>query len=366
MAKLATITPIHEARLTGPMAWVGRELKGVDEFAFQILSRHARALREILQRTRQLERSSIERKDCSHPDLDADLSAVLDQVQNGTGVVLLRGLPIDGLQVEEIERIFWILGTHMGPALSQYSFGDTLVRVQEEKPKAGDQSSRGSKASQELAMHTDFCEVMGLMCVRAAPVGGESHLCSILAVHNEIWQTRPDVLPILYRGFPFHRRGEQPGDQDPVTPYPVPVLANVDGYISTMFLRGHALAGLAELGREPTAGELEALNVFRDVALRQKVSFRMAPGEALVINNYAVLHSRSEYCNAPEPAPQRLMLRLWLEAGRDRRPVVPELIVYRNKGGRNGVDAVPGRTMARTDYQNVSEKSLQVLRAERS
>ena len=366
MTTISTVTPIHKGRLIGPMAWVGSDLKSVDDFAFQILPQHNLALMEILQRTRHLERAAIKRKDCAHPDLDADLQSVLDKVQNGTGVVLLRGLPVKGLSAEDIERVFWILGTHLGPALSQYSFGDTLVRVQQEKPKTGEQSSRGSKASQELSMHTDFCEVMGLMCVRVAPVGGESHLCSVLGVHNEIMQTRPEILPILYRGFPYHRRGEQPDDQEPVTPYTVPVLANVDGYISTMFLRGHALAGLAELGLRPTDDELEALNVFRDVALRQRVSFRMAPGEALVINNYTVLHSRSEYFNGPEPAPQRLMLRLWLEAGLDRRPVVPELVVYRNKGGRNGVDAVPGRSMAQTDYHRVSEKSLQVLRVERS
>ena len=41
------------------------------------------------------------------------------------------------------------------------------------------------------------------------------------------------------------------------------------------------------------------------------------------------------------------------------------MMVYRNEHDRNGVDHVPGRTMARMDYQNVSEKALSVLKTTR-
>ena len=358
-------TPILDANITGPMAWVGSELPSIDEFAFQLQPKHVAALREILQRTRHIARDAIGREHCPHPDLDQDLAQILDEVQSGRGVVLLRGFPVAGESVEDVERMFWIVGTHLGTALSQYAYGEMLARVQEEKPKASDQSSRGSKASADLGMHTDMCEIMGLMCMRDAAEGGESHLASVIAVHNQIRATRPDLLPTLYRGFPYHRRGEQPDAQDTVSPYPVPVFCNVDGKVSTMYLRGHAIAGMAERGLELSPAELEALDAVRDVAVAQQVTFRMAPGDALVANNWTVFHSRSAFRNHVEPEKKRLYLRLWLEAGRDRRPIVPEMMIYQNAGGRHGVDALPGRTVDGTGYVNVSQKSVEILKGER-
>ena len=214
-------------------------------------------------------------------------------------------------------------------------------------------------------MHTDMCEVMCLMCVRDAAQGGENHLASAIAVHQEIQATRPDLLPILYRGFPYHRRGEQPNDQPGVSPYPVPVFCKVDGHISTTYLRNHAIAGMAELGRELSAKELEALDRVRDVAAAQQISFRMSPGEAIILNNWTMYHSRSAFQNQGDPSQWRMALRMWLQAARARRPVLPEMMIYQNEGGRHGVDAVPGRTAAGTDYQNVSARALNILKGER-
>jgi hypothetical protein len=62
-----------------------------------------------------------------------------------------------------------------------------------------------------------LAQIVGLMCVRQAR-DGYSQYASGLAVHNEILATRPDFLmPILYRGFPHHRRGEEAPTASPIT-----------------------------------------------------------------------------------------------------------------------------------------------------
>ena len=353
------------APVTGGMTWIDRNIRSIDEFAFDFSTAHVNALHDVLVRTHRLERDEISLVDCGHPALDTDLSRVLDQIQHGRGLVLLRGFPVGGETAADVERMFWILCTHLGIALSQTSMGHRLVLVQAENPKPGEQSSRGSKANQELAMHTDFCEILAMLCVRDAKEGGESHLASSLAVHNELLAMQPELLRSLYEGFPYHRRGEQPDAHEPVTPYNVPVFSSTEGHVSSFFLRNHALAGMAEIGREPTTRELDALNKVREIAAQQQLTFRMAPGEAIIANNYTVYHSRSEFIDHDDPATKRLMVRMWLQAARDRRPVARDMMVYRNAHDRNGVDRVPGRNMARMSYHNVSERALSVLKATR-
>jgi hypothetical protein len=55
------------------------------------------------------------------------------------------------------------------------------------------------------------------------------------------------------------------------------------------------------------------------------------------------MHARSEFDDWEEPEKKRLMLRLWLDVERNPRPVVREIHIYENAGGRSGIDAQPGR-----------------------
>jgi len=63
-----------------------------------------------------------------------------------------------------------------------------------------------------LSLHVDLAQIVGLMCVRQAREGGYSQYASGLALHNEMLATRPDLMPVLYRRFPYHRRDEQAPD----------------------------------------------------------------------------------------------------------------------------------------------------------
>jgi hypothetical protein len=73
------------------------------------------------------------------------------------------------------------------------------------------------------------------------------------------------------------------------------------------------------------------------------------------IHDYAIMHARSEFEDWDEPAQKRLMLRLWLDADRKARPVVPEIHIYRNRGGRSGIDPQPGRLPAVAAYRTPDE-----------
>jgi hypothetical protein len=79
--------------------------------------------------------------------------------------------------------------------------------------------------------------------------------------------------------------------------------------------------------------EVAALDLFDEVMLDPAIRLDMMlePGDLQFANNYAVLHSRTEF-EDPDPALRRKMIRLWLKMP-NARALAPEF------PGRNGFPA---------------------------
>jgi hypothetical protein len=354
--------PVHD-----PMAWVGSDFSSADELVHHLSPATIAGLEEILARVREVPRDDIGRQHTGHPDVDGPARAVYRELISGRGLVIVRGFPVEEHSVEEMEVMYWAWLTHFGTLLSNNSFGHKMVRVQQEVLPNGVQPARGTKSAAELAMHNDSSDIFSLLWIHQAERGGESQYSSGPAAHDTILATRPDVLPILYRGFPHHRRSEQPDDQPDVTPYDVPIFSNVDGRISINFTYSSIVPALHEQGRELTAEEEDAIDVLRAVLVRQQLELRMQPGDAAMANNYGMCHSRSDFVDGPDPARRRLLLRAWTEVPiEDRRlPVGREFFHMENEGGRLGYDPVPGREgrIAINDYSNVDDDLADLFKA---
>jgi hypothetical protein len=334
------------------MAWRGGDVSK-DAIAFDLSRKHVAALEDVLLRVRGAGPAlgQIRAKDCRHPALDRDLGRAFDEIQEGRGIFIVRGMPVDAHSVEEVAAMFWAIGTHFGRGVSQSALGDVLGLVRDETLAGEPESARGYLSRRELSLHVDLAQIVGLMCVRQAQRGGYSQYASGLAVHNEILANRPDLLPILYRGFPYHRRGEEASTAAPITPYDVPVFSNTDGHVSVFMVREIINAAFRELGRDFTPEEIDAIDTFRATAQQLQFETRLEPGEASFLNNYTVMHARSEFDDWEEPGKKRLMLRLWLDVERNARPVVSEIHIYENIGGRSGIDPQPGRLPAVAKYR---------------
>jgi hypothetical protein len=172
--------------------------------------------------------------------------------------------------------------------------------------------------------------------------GGVSRLTSAVSIHNVMLAECPDLLERLYRGYVFHRRGEeQPGDL-PYTPYRVPVYSQIDGAVSVRYVRSYVEAGETAVGRRMGEAELAVLDRFEEISKRPELMlpFTLQPGEMYFLNNYTVLHARTAFEDFEEEDRRRHLLRLWLEAPWMRK-VHPH--VYLFEGG-SGIQAVSGRT----------------------
>jgi hypothetical protein len=360
-------TAIHTEQVHDPMAWVGSDFSSDEELVYRLSPATTAGLEELLERVRPMPRDAIELGHVRHPDVDGPAREVYDEIIFGRGLVVVRGFPVGEHSVDDIETMYWAWLLQFGTLLSNNSFGHKMVRVQQEVLPNGVQPARGTKSAAELAMHNDASDIFSLLWIHQAEEGGESQYASGPAAHNTILATRPDVLPILYRGFPHHRRSEQPDDQPDVTPYDVPIFSNVDGRICINFTYSSILPALHELGREMTPEEEEAIEILRTVLVRQQLELRMQPGDVAMANNYGMCHSRSDFVDGPDPARRRLLLRAWTEVPiQDRRlPIGREFFHMENEGGHLGYDRVPGRDgrIAINDYNNVDEDLANLFKA---
>jgi hypothetical protein len=320
--------------------WLGAEFDK-NALYWDFAPAHLAAIDELMDRLAGDRRPfhEITRRDFAHPALDTDLADLLAYIKTGPGLVVMRGFPVDKYTAEEMQTVYWGIGTHFGIGCSQSADGDYLGHVTNVA-----KASRGYTTARELSLHTDSAEIVGLLCVRDAKEGGMSLYANSLKVHEIVAREHPEYLAVLERGFRCDRRGEEAPDDDSVTPYRVPVFSEIDGVLSTRFVRGVIDRGADKLGEPLSALEKDALDFLEQVAQRDEVRLELTlrPGEASFINNYEMLHARTAFVDHDDPAKKRLLYRLWLE-GVPPRPMRKEVHLYQNRSGRMGVDPQPGR-----------------------
>ena len=291
-----------------PGAWTSAALGGKQALVLELEPAQLDAIDGLLARHRLLRPQEALRSDFDHPRINRLMDDVRGILLNGRGCVILRGITPQRYSEEQLERIYWGLGTHLGSAAVQSVHGDRLGRVEsaDEDPK-----QRGYRSLQELNMHSDSYEIVGLMSVRGAKSGGVSGLVSSLALHNEILRTRPDLLAPLYQGF-WYASEEARFDAHPVSDTRVPVFSCADGLVSCHFEIGQLRAATRRLGMPFESAFEEAVELFRALSVREDLalSFELEPGEILLFHNFTHLHSRTAFENYPER--KRLLLRLWL------------------------------------------------------
>ncbi len=340
--------------ITGDSAWRKDSFNSSADFTVRIPADVIAELDTLSrdERFRAARYDQLELSQFSAPKLRAFMdTAVRPQIYYGRGFVLIDGIDASRYSVQELEKFYWLMGQPLGEAVSQSAAGDFLGHVEDRTPPGAKESARGYIGRRVLPLHTDGGDVMGLMCVRTSRSGGTTVMSSVHTIYNELLRTAPQLLPTLFRGYRYHRRGEQAEGAPILTPYFVPVFHDVGGMLSSHFVRSSIEVAARESGTALEGIELEALEAFDKAAnsLDVRIEFDLQPGQVLLANNYTTLHARTEFEDHDEKERKRLMFRLWL-LSHPRWNVPQELLVYENKSGRPGVDPKPGGSQASADY----------------
>lgn len=350
---VATAKPrIQSEPIVGPSVWGASSFSSEEELRIPTPPDVVRELLDAIARNGNRPFLEVTANTFHLPRTAAMMARVRDELWDGRGFVITTGLPVEGLSVEQMELCYWLLGLQMGKPVSQSAAGERIAHVKDRTKPGQQQAARGYTSRRELPLHTDQGDYMGLYCVNAAKSGGLSLASSVHAVFNTILERRPDLLEPLFRGFPYHRKNEQPDDQPAITPFDVPVLGYVDDRLAGRYVRASMNVAYDAMGKEWAPKDREALDMFDDVSWDDEhlIKFQLRRGEIYWANNWLTLHSRTEFEDHEEPEKKRLYLRMWLQRENPRSRVPAEMCNWRNPSGDLGIDAKPGGKPADAEF----------------
>jgi hypothetical protein len=272
------------------------------------------------------------------------LQQILDEVLNGRGFVLIRGLPIESWTKRQAAEAFLKIGAKLGNLRMQNADGHLLGHVRDLGRSSDDPNTRIYQTRERQTHHTDSCDVVGLMCLRTAKSGGLSSLVSSTTIFNEMRRRRPDLLRVLMEPIETDRRGEVPEGGKPY--FSIPVFNYHEGLVSAIYQRQYIESARRFEGVPPlTPLQIEALDLLDELANDPKLNLMMElqPGDIQLVHNHTILHDRTAFEDHSESDRKRHLLRLWL-APVNARPL-PEVYAERygsiTPGDRGGV-VVPG------------------------
>jgi len=317
--------------LGGPAAWHGERM--ADDTIWQ-RTLSAAEIGEIDQalaavKARGLSWRQVTREVFPLPSLAAELAEVVRLLEQGPGLMRLRGLPVERYDEAEQRAIFFGLGSHLGTAVTQTSAGELMAAITDEgeartargqvATKDGSfLSSRGRvQSTGQLRFHTDRVDVVGLMCIAQAASGGLSKVASAVAIHDAMLARRPDLLELLFQDYYRSRFGEE--DRQNRDWYKLPIFAQEGPHFTTHYSRTYIEA--AQLNPElPKMSEAQwqAIDLMAELAEELCLTMTLAPGDLQFLNNHVMFHARTAYDDDAASGRQRKLYRLWLSMPNSR------------------------------------------------
>lgn len=316
---------IRTTPVSGPAVWTGAEIAGSTEWLHHLTEDEIAVIDAGLAALEASGRSfpGFGKGDFPLEGLSEQIAEWAEMLENGRGFVLLRGLPVERYTEEQIHALYYGLGLHLGQPVGQNPKGELIGAVQA-VGDPNDKLTRTYETASYLPYHSDPSDVVGLLCLRKAAEGGLSSLVSVAALYNKLLAEHPHLMGLFYKLWYFAHLCEDEPSLSPIFSYHA-------GKLSCRYLRQYTELG-HELRNLPLSTvEIEALDTFdaafSDPSLR--LDMMLEPGDIQFANNYAVLHSRTDFRDHEDPQQRRKMLRLWVKMP-NARELAPEF------PGRNG------------------------------
>jgi hypothetical protein len=240
--------------------------------------------------------ATVNPNDAPLPTLGPRLQRLLNDVLNGRGFVLIKGLPVERWTKREAALAFLIIGVRLGSLRMQNAEGHLLGHVRDMGRSSSDPNTRIYQTRERQTHHTDSCDVVGLLCLRAAKSGGLSSLVSSTTIFNEMRRRRPDLLRVLLDPIETDRRGEVP--EGSKSYFTIPVFNYHNGLVSAIYQRQYIESARRFPGVAPlTPQQIEALDLFDELANDSKLNLMMElePGDIQLVHNHTILHDRTAF-----------------------------------------------------------------------
>lgn len=226
-------SPATPAPIAGACVWHGAEIAYSTRWRRALAPEQVTELDAALAAVRGRRFETITRRDFPLPRLAPLLADIADQLEHGSGMVLLQGLPAARYGEDELRLLWTGLGANLGTPVFQNCRGEMMRAIRDEAAAGADLGTRYGElkgagdtpflssyartlSNGRLRFHTDRRDAVGLLCVRQAARGGLSLLASSPAVHNAMLARRPDLAEALYRPV-WRSRARTPFEDDAAT-----------------------------------------------------------------------------------------------------------------------------------------------------
>jgi len=271
----------------------------------------------------------IRRDDFNMPTLGPKLDAVADDIIDGRGLAVMRGVPVERYSRLQAAIAFWCIGLHVGDPVSQNSKGHLLGHVADlGGTTLANPNNRGYQTHEQLPFHCDSCDVVSLLCLHPAKSGGLSTVTSSLHIYNEMLKNHPELAAALAEPIYRDRRNEIPEGKDPW--FQLPVFNFESGYLTVSWQGGYIRSASRFDELPPQSQALkDALDLFAKMARDMAYGMDFEQGDIQFLHNHVTVHSRTEFEDYPELERRRNLLRLWLATPGGR----PLSQAYRNRYG---------------------------------
>ncbi len=350
------------APITGPCAWLGKDMAQSTRWIRDLRPEHIDELEAGLEHVDALGLAwnEITTDTLPLPGLAGLIADVREELENGSGLMKLRGLPVSRYSEDQLRKIYFGLGCNIGTPVFQNRRGEMMRFIRDEGANVGQKYGQiesgkapGGKPflssyartlnNGPLRFHTDRTDVVSLLCVRQADKGGVSTLCSSVSVMNEMVRRRPDLAQVLFEPVYRSRHGEEAETAEAV--YPLPVFGLRDGHFTSHFsLTYIEAAQTVDTVPKLTGAQKEAIDLLLELARELSFEMTLEPGDVQLLNSHVTYHGRTPFEDGEDQEQSRLLMRLWLSMPQNRPLPFDHDILWRNvEAGvvRGGIGQVP-------------------------
>ena len=339
---------LQDTFVDGAQSWVGRDVAAEPStWTYALDSSLIADLRNAANHAADTGKDivALAREDFPLTHAQVLIQTMREDLLRGRGFCLVRGLPVAEMDRREVAVVFWGIGAHLGLAVSQNGKGHVLGHVKDLGVEYDDPKSRGYQTAARLPYHTDYADLVGLLCLNVAAKGGASSIVSSVSVYNRMLAERPDLVRALREPLYRTRWGEVGSDRPAWVEVPA-FNVHEAGVVTTYVRSAVRKAQLHPDVPRLTSLQNEAMDLFDAIAADEELRLDMefSRGDMQFVNNHWILHSRTAYEDHAEPERKRHLLRLWLacQDGPPFPPAMTESFQGLTANGRpNGIH-VPG------------------------
>ncbi|MED7788718.1 TauD/TfdA family dioxygenase [Francisella sp. 19X1-34] len=240
-------------------------------------------------------------------------------IENGSGIMRLRGLPIDKYSIGELKLIFYIICLELGCPVPSTPFGEMLSVIEtldDSKNTKDGKTISHPRSPKSLSFHTDIiCDINSLFYLQKAKQGGELFVANSLALYDYFLENEPDVLNELCKPYYYNHHPLNIGKKENFFTLPI-FSINEEKVISHCVPRA-IKDSIEDKDASPIYNsQIEALDRLVELVNSNEysVNLNQEDGDMVFLNSFTTMHARTEYKDSDKTDKKRKIFRVLLYA----------------------------------------------------